>query len=271
MKRISKYIKLPPKKNYSQIVQYFKFHGLLKFLKRPIISKKRSINEIINPWSSNTYSPELNDLYMLHAYILLNKRITILEFGSGWSSLILAHAIMINEKNYKNKIKNLRKKNRFELHVLENEKKYLNITKQRNQKILKNFKKIEYHFSQCEMTKYNGQYATEYKMLPLINPDFIYLDGPDQFKIKKRINNFTTAHSDMMPMVCDILKFENFLIPGTIIIADGRKANSYFLLNNFKRNWIYDYDKKNDQSIFYLNDNSLGPINDETFKFYRNK
>ena len=63
----------------------------------------------------------------------------------------------------------------------------------------------------------------------------IYLDGPDQFKIKKRINNFTTAHSDMMPMVCDILKFENFLIPGTIIIADGRKANSYFLLNNFKK------------------------------------
>ncbi len=75
----------------------------------------------------------------------------------------------------------------------------------------------------------------------------------------------------MMPMVCDILKFENFLIPGTIIIADGRKANSYFLLNNFKRNWIYDYDKKNDQSIFNLNDNSLDPLNDKILKFYKNK
>ena len=33
----------------------------------------------------------------------------------------------------------------------------------------------------------------------------------------------------MMPMQCDILKIEYYLIPGTIIIADGRAANSKFL------------------------------------------
>ena len=98
MKKIFNYIKLPPKKNYSQIIKYFKKYDLLKFLKDPIISKKRNINKIINPWSSKTYSPELIDLYMLHAYIILNKRMTILEFGSGWSSLILAHALMLNKK-----------------------------------------------------------------------------------------------------------------------------------------------------------------------------
>ena len=119
------------------------------------------------------------------------------------------------------------------MHILENEKKFLGITKKKNNKFLKGFNKISYHLSDCQMTTYNGQFCTEYKKLPLVNPDFIYLDGPDQFKIKKRINNFTTSHEDMMPMVCDILKFENFLIPGTIIIADGRKANSSFLLNNF--------------------------------------
>ena len=69
-------------------------------------------------------------------------------------------------------------------------------------------------------------------------------------------------------MICDILKIENFLIPGTIIIADGRTANSIFLKNNFTRNWIYSFDKKNDQNIFFLNDNSLGPVNDEQKKFY---
>ena len=157
------------------------------------------------------------------------------------------------------------------MHILENEKKFLEITKKRNNKFLKGFNKISYHLSDCQMTTYNGQFCTEYKKLPLVNPDFIYLDGPDQFKIKKRINNFTTSHEDMMPMVCDILKFENFLIPGTIIIADGRKANSSFLLNNFKRNWLYFYDESNDQSIFYLNDKSLGPINNEILKFYKNK
>ena len=75
----------------------------------------------------------------------------------------------------------------------------------------------------------------------------------------------------MMPMVSDILKFEYYLVPGTIIISDGRRANSLFLKNNFQRNWLYYYDKMNDQNIFYLNDTSLGPINDEILKFYRNK
>ena len=119
------------------------------------------------------------------------------------------------------------------------------------------------------MTNYRGNYATEYKKLPSCNPDFIYLDGPDQFKIKNKINNFTTAHQDMMPMACDILKFENFLTPGTIIVSDGRTANCEFLLNNFKRQWIHHYDRKFDQHIFYLNSDTLGKYNELQLKFYR--
>ena len=68
----------------------------------------------------------------------------------------------------------------------------------------------------------------EYEKLPRVNPDFIYLDAPNQWKLSGLINNFTTAHPDMMPMSCDIIKFENFLTPGTIIVSDGRTANSFF-------------------------------------------
>ena len=97
------------------------------------------------------------------------------------------------------------------------------------------------------MTSYNGNIATEYSKLPLCNPDFIYLDGPDQFSIQGHVNNISTRHKDMMPMVCDILKFEYFLTPGTIIVVDGRAANAKFLKDNFKRKWIYKNDKKFDQ------------------------
>jgi len=34
------------------------------------------------------YVPEVKDLYMLYQYFFLNKRTTVLEFGSVWSSLI---------------------------------------------------------------------------------------------------------------------------------------------------------------------------------------
>ena len=91
---------------------------------------------------------------------------------------------------------------------------------------------------------YKGKFATEYSKLPLCNPDFIYLDGPDQYNIKKSSNNFTTAHPDLMPMVADILKMEYFLLPGTIMLIDGRGANASFLRNNLERKWGYKYLEK---------------------------
>ena len=119
------------------------------------------------------------------------------------------------------------------------------------------------------MTLFENRFATEYLNLPLCNPDFIYLDGPDQFNIKNKINNFNIGHKDMMPMVCDILKIEYFLTPGTIILSDGRSANCKFLLDHFKRNWIHKHDLTNDQHIFYLNDPCLGKFNKLQLDFYR--
>ena len=52
-------------------------------------------------------------------------------------------------------------------------------------------------------------------------------------------------------MNSDILQFEHFLTPGTIILFDGRTANARFLKNNFQRNWKYYHDEKNDQIIFF--------------------
>ena len=105
---------------------------------------------------------------------------------------------------------------------------------------------------------------------PLVNPDFIYLDGPDQFNINnsKKIN-FNIDHLDLMPMSSDILKIEFFLVPGTIVVSDGRSANVEFLLKNFKRDWIHYYDRDFDQHILYLNSQSLGKLNDMQLNFYK--
>jgi len=276
LKEIKKFVKFPKDISHKKIKDFF---GKKKLANLISLSNRRplNINEMIKV---EPYKPELNDLYRLYQFVLLNKRTTILEFGSGFSSLIFSQALKENKNKYKNDVKKLRRNNPFELFIVENEKRFLNITKRRIAKFRskkdtkknKNKKsevKINFLFSECVMTNYRGNYATEYKKLPSCNPDFIYLDGPDQFKIKNKINNFTTAHKDMMPMVCDILKFENFLTPGTIIVSDGRTANCEFLLNNFKRQWIHHYDRKFDQHIFYLNSDSLGMYNELQLKFYR--
>ena len=73
----------------------------------------------------------------------------------------------------------------------------------------------------------------------------------------------------MMPMSCDILKFENYLTPGTIIVADGRVSNALFLKNNFKRNCYFKIDRNNDQCYFYLKDPYLGQHNKKQLIFYK--
>ena len=72
----------------------------------------------------------------------------------------------------------------------------------------------------------------------------------------------------MMPMSCDILKIEHFLTPGTIIISDGRAANSRFLKCNLQRNWFYFYDELNDKNLFYLNEKPLGIYSAKQLDYY---
>ena len=180
----------------------------------------------------------------------------------------------LSDLKRKFKINHLRRQNPFELFVLDNEKKFLNFSRKRIIKFKKKYKlikKINFNFSNVNMINYKGNISTEYEKLPSCNPDFIYLDGPDQFNIKTKVNNITTAHKDFMPMSSDILKIENFLLPGTIILVDGRKANARYLKRNLKRQWKYKEDPHSDQTFLLLVEKPLGKINLKLLNFYKKK
>jgi len=222
-----------------------------------------SVNEMI---TETPYLPELEDLYRLHRFIIEQKRTTILEFGSGWSTLIFAHALRANKKAYSSEVATLRRNNPFEVHAVDNEKRFMKMAENRIPANLKG--DTFFHFSEVQMVEFQGRFSTLYETLPLINPDFIYLDGPDQFNVINEISGFTTAHKDMMPMSCDILRLEHFLTPGTIIVVDGRAANARFLNANFQRGWSYVYEAPYDQHIFQLDEEPLGMHNKRQLDFY---
>tara|TARA_B110001452_G_scaffold149161_1_gene124180 strand:- start:14982 stop:15830 length:849 start_codon:yes stop_codon:yes gene_type:complete len=269
-------IKIPPKISHEKIEKFFIDKKMKELVDLSKSSKILRVNEIVSK-NLPPYPPILEDLYRLYQFIVLNKRTTILEFGSGWSSLIFSISLSKNKNLYSKEIKELRRNNPFELFVVENKKKYLSETKKKinffKNKLNKvNFSsKINWNYSDVYMDVIDDRYCTQYKNLPLCNPDFIYLDGPNLFSVKNKINNFTTDHKDLMPMVGDIIKFEYFLTPGTIIVTDGRSANAQFLRDSFKRNWLYAYDKNFDQHLFYLNAESLGKWNNLQLKFYSSK
>lgn len=260
--------KIPKNVSLKKIVNFFDKIGLNYVVKE---SLKNNIKE--DTFNNTPYKPDLYDLYRLYNLIFLNKRTTIVEFGTGWSTLVMIMALNKNKEFFENDVKKLRKNNPFEIFILENNKKYLNISKKRINKFFKNNSiknkiKIHWIYTDAKMTTYNGHICTQYSKLPLCNPDFIYSDGPAQYGVKGNINNFSTNHKDIVPLGADLLMIEYFLIPGTMILVDGRTANAKFLKDNFKRKWLYKRDFKYDQHIFYLNDASLGVLNDKILKFY---
>jgi len=252
--------------NYNQYIEEQQFHKILTLNIKAKINYNNKIvknhNENINPNKKNPFEPELDDLCRLHWLILMRKVTTILEFGVGKSTLIFNDAMKKNKKNYFVFFKkNLRRNNLFECHSVDNQKKWIN--KVRNNNLLDH---IRFHFAELNTGIFNDRICTYYNPLPNICPDFIYLDGPDQSSSKGDVRGINTNHPDRLPMSADILSIEHFLLPGTLIVVDGRTANARFLKTNLQRNWIYCHDEKNDQHFFELSEKPLGVYNQKQIK-----
>lgn len=247
---------------HKQLASYFENAGLQTLVEASKAPPK-GVNELI---TESPYRPELGDLFRLHRLVIDTRRTTVLEFGVGWSTLVFAHALAQNKQTYAREVAGLRRNNPFQLFSVDDEPNFAEIAKARVPSALQDI--LHLHISPVRMTSFGGRYATEYESLPLMNPDLIYLDGPDQFGVINELGGISTAHKDMMTMSCDILKFEHFLTPGTIIVVDGRAANTRFLRCNFQRNWTYQYDSNADQHMFLLNEPPLGKHSRRQLQFY---
>ena len=259
-------IKLP-KKNV-KLKDFFTKLGLKKIYDESIVNDSAQKKD--KRLNKNPYPPELLDLYYLYELIRLNKRITILEYGCGWSTIMIHFAI----KKLKLKMHSRffeRCHNPYRLYSLDNSKKFISISKKRLNAYSKNTKDVKFFYSNVVMDVFNGKYCSAYINHPIINPDFIYVDGPDQFEVKEKINNFTINSKSMMPMISDILKYEHFLVPGTIILFDGRQSNVRFFKTNLQRKWVDFYIGETGQHVFFLNEKPLGNINKKQLAFYNTK
>lgn len=222
-------------------------------------------NFSVNPNNTIPFPIDLNDLVRLHKIIRKRKVFTILEYGIGYSTIIMADALNKNKEDFEkcnNSIKNnIRCNNKFELHTVDNLNYWINNIKKRIDKFV-NIKKIIYsHYSECKIGTFNERICHFYNDHPNIVPDFIYIDGPSACSINGNIKGVDFTCLDRTVISGDVLVHEPSFIPGLFIIIDGRTNNAYFLKNNFQRNYKYDYNLENDIHTFELNDKPLGKYN----------
>lgn len=201
------------------------------------------------------------DLVRLHQLIRKRKSFTVLEFGVGFSTVIIADALSKNKVDWL-QLKpppNIRNRFMFQCFSVDTSKKWIAIAKERLPDNLSSF--VHFQYSEVEIGIHQGQLCHFYKHLPDIVPDFIYLDGPDPKAVKGSINGMSFQCNERTVMSGDILLMESILLPGTFILIDGRTNNARFLRNNLKRDYEIIWDKVGDVTTIELIEERLGKYN----------
>ena len=233
------------------------------------INKKIKDEKVFDPVLNLTekYNPEIIDLARIYDLIDKNKPFTVLEFGVGYSTIIIAKALYDNKKEFnKNNTDKIRNSKMFKVFSVDASKKWIEETKKNLPDYLKEF--VEFHHSEVETKLINNQVCHVYKNIPDINPEFIYLDGPHPLDPSGNINNISFGCLERTPISADIIYLESTLLPGTKILVDGRVNNVRFLKNNLKRKYKYHWDRNGDITIISLVEKKLGKLNKLGFEFY---
>jgi hypothetical protein len=215
---------------------------------------------------------EFNDLFFLYKKTRESYAVSILEFGSGYSTLIFAIALYQNYLEFgKEYLDKCIHPNAFQLLTVDGSEYFLNKSIKRIPEKIQRF--VKGHYSEVELFEFNGaggQIVNRWTDLPNFTPDLIYIDGPDPEQIHTKIKGYESKDFSL-PMSADILQREFFLWNGTQIIMDGRGANAEFLRLHLKREWQYMKDSYNDRHIFKLYSEPWGYFAHQHSNFKREK
>ncbi len=207
------------------------------------------------------FPPQTDDLVRLHKLVRSRKCFTALEFGVGYSSIVLADALYKNQVEWEELTSKPPVRNRFmfQLFSVDTSRDWIESTRKRFPPRLVD--RVHFHYSEVEIGVYQGQLCHYYKNLPDIVPDFIYLDGPSAKDVKGSIRGLSFQCEERTVMSGDLLLMESTFLPGTFILVDGRTNNARFLERHFVRNYETRWDREGDVTTFELVEERLGKYN----------
>ncbi|HKT89184.1 MAG TPA: hypothetical protein VJQ59_12145 [Candidatus Sulfotelmatobacter sp.] len=203
----------------------------------------------------------MDDLVRIHRLIRQRHVFTVLEFGVGYSTLVIADALQKNEADWSNLAARPAIRNRFPFQVfsIDASEEWLRISEARIPNTLRS--RTHLHYSSVKIGTFQGRICHFFDNLPDIVPDFVYLDGPAPKDVQGSLNGMSFQCDERTVMSGDLLLMEPILLPGTFVLIDGRTNNARFLQRNFQRNWKMVQERGSDVTTFELVEDRLGPYN----------
>ena len=249
--------------------EYLESVGLLEILEVFRTPHKNDVSSVINLVPlSDPISIDYVDLARLHSLITNRKCLNVLELGSGFSSLVIAHALKINSDSSNGLLPNsLRRRNPWHLDSVDESEDWLKITRSRIPANLESY--ITFHCKKVSLGTFLDRAVTYYHDIPNHPYDLIYVDGPSQYAHEESDQlGFSTHDPGRMPMSADVLRIEHFLQPGTMVLFDGRSANAGFFEVNVQKKWRKLRSIKHDQTLFIEEGEVLGKYNRAFLRYW---
>ncbi len=180
--------------------------------------------ELILDGREDEIKPIWFDLYNMHKIIRERKPATVLEFGIGFSTIVMAHALERNKSGH--------------LWSIDTSQEWIKNLEQKLPDTLRGYVTIQQ--SDVQIAEHEGQLCHYYETLPDIVPDFVYLDGPSTADVKGSVRGLTfQPHNTRWrnQVAADLLLYEASLHNHFFLLVDGRKMNVEFLYRNLKRRY----------------------------------
>jgi len=211
--------------------------------------------------ASPALAPEPDDLARIHRLIRSRKSLTVLECGVGFSTIVIAHALRENEREFERLEPRPKLRNRFlfRCFTVDASEQWLGATESRFPTELRSY--VSFSHSPVKIGLHNGQLCHFYEKLPDVVPDFMYLDGPDPKDVTGSINGLSFQCHERTVMSGDLLVMESTLLPGFFMLVDGRTNNCRFLERNLTRKFKIEWDRSGDVTTFELDEERLGRVN----------
>jgi hypothetical protein len=176
------------------------------------------------------FNPDFADLWFLYRMVRKRKPRTILEFGSGCSTVILAKALFDNRRDAPAHV--------GYLYSVDADPAWTEATARSIPSSVRDFCAVSY--SPVLEVEYSGTPGFRHARIPDISPNFVYLDGPPL--------------TPQRQVAVDILDMEIRLPQDFFLVIDGRKENTTFLRQHLKRRYAFKQRRIFDNPVFTLVD-----------------
>lgn len=187
------------------------------------------------------------DLAHLHWQVRRRKPAVALEFGSGRSTIAIAHALR------RNHLEAGPDAPRPHLHSVETDPDWARRTLAALPPELAPYATVSH--SRVSAGLHDDRLVSFHDTLPNIVPDFVYLDGPTAATIEGSQNGLSFVPETggyRHQAAADMLRYESTLLVGFFMVVDSRYTNMHFLRGALSRRYRFRWNRVFGWSTFEL-------------------